>query len=175
MSILTIIAFYGCFVSAAIKFTLEKKPNPTPDESTAYIAIENSMNAAVKRYNKFVMAEKSLKVMYVPSVRTADGSQGGTGTIRFGSNAAFQNERTALHEISHTLGVGLSPGFNRNCKQKTWYTATSLLRKIDKPDSQITCGGGHFWPYGLNYDNEFSQKNADSHCRMIQAMINDGM
>jgi hypothetical protein len=35
--------------------------------------------------------------------------------------------------------------------------------------------GGHFWPYGLNYDNEWSDANAYQHVKMVWAMRASGM
>ena len=57
-------------------------------------------------------------------------------------------ERTAMHEISHTLGVGQTAAFNTKCAAGDWKTALPLLRSFDGANAKITCGGGHFWPYG---------------------------
>lgn len=86
--------------------------------------------------------------MVQPSVATADGNY--NGNIRFGSNRAYMTERTAMHEISHTLGIGQTAAFDTKCAANDWATATPLLKSWDGSSAKINCGGGHIWPYGLN-------------------------
>jgi hypothetical protein len=97
------------------------------------------------------------------------------GDLRFGSNRAYMNERTAMHEISHTLGIGQTNAFNTKCASGDWRTALPLLRSWDGAGAVINCGGSHIWPYGLNYDTEWSETNANRHVQLINAMIRDGM
>lgn len=87
------------------------------------------------------------------------------------------NERTALHEISHTIGVGTSSGWSRVGGSGTWTggQATALVKQYDGSGAKISTGGGHFWPYGLNYDNEWSNTAADRHVRIVAAMVRDGL
>ncbi|MET9827894.1 hypothetical protein ABZ078_00985 [Streptomyces sp. NPDC006385] len=161
--------------AASITWTLERASNPTQDQRTAYDLITRAMNAAVARYNNLSDLGKSITVRYVPGVPTADANM--NGTIRFGSNRSYMNERTALHEISHTVGVGLSAGWSRLGGSGTWTgaQATALVKQYDGPGAKISTGGQHFWPYGLNYDNEFSNTAADRHVRIVAAMVRDGM
>jgi hypothetical protein len=86
-------------------------------------------------------------------------------------------ERTALHEIAHTIGVGTSAGWSRLGGSGTWTgaQATALVRQYDGSGAKISTGGGHFWPYGLNYENEFSNTAADRHVRIVAAMVRDGL
>ena len=81
----------------------------------------------------------------------------------------------AMHEISHTLGVGQTSEFNRRCAAGDWPLANAQLRQYDGAGASLSCGGGHFWPYGLNYDNEWSETNAIRHVRIVDAMLRDGM
>lgn len=161
--------------TASITWTLVRAPNPTQDQRDAYARITTAMNAAVARYNALSDLGKTITVFYVPGIATADGNI--NGSIRFGSNRSYMAERTALHEISHTLGVGTS---------STWPSLTTggayrgaqalaLVRQYDGANASLRAGGGHFWPYGLNYDNEFSQTNADRHVRIVDAMKRDGL
>lgn len=132
------------------------------------------MSAAVARYNRLApRANKRITANYVPGVQTADGNF--NGNIRFGSNRSYMNERTALHEISHTLGIGQTNAFNQRCSANNWPGATKLLQSWDGASAKINCGGGHIWPYGLNYDNEWSESNADRHCLLVDAMLVDGL
>ncbi|KAL3453182.1 hypothetical protein BJX65DRAFT_302099 [Aspergillus insuetus] len=159
--------------TALITWTLAQSPSPTPEESTAYALITSAMTAAVSRHTRLGPATKSIHVSYVPGVPTAEANY--DGTIRFGANTAYMNERTALHEISHTLGIGQTAAFNERCAANDWPLATALLRSWDGEGAVINCGGGHIWPYGLNYDNEWSETNAERHVLLVNAMIEDGM
>ncbi|MFI6009956.1 hypothetical protein ACIBAG_14225 [Streptomyces sp. NPDC051243] len=160
--------------AATITWTLERAANPTQDQLTAYDLITRAMNAAVARYNNLSDLGKTITVRYDPGVPTADGNI--NGTIRFG-NRGYMTERTALHEIAHTIGVGTSSGWSRLGGSGTWTgaQATALVRQFDGSGAKISTGGGHFWPYGLNYDNEFSNTAADRHVRIIAAMVRDGL
>ncbi|MBE4739134.1 MULTISPECIES: hypothetical protein [Streptomyces] len=161
--------------AATITWTLVRASNPTQDQQSAYASITNAMNAAVARYNNLSDLGKTITVRYEPGVPTADGNI--NGTIRFGSNRSYMNERTALHEIAHTIGVGTSAGWSRLGGSGTWTGsgATALVRQYDGSSAKISTGGGHFWPYGLNYDNEFSGTAADRHVRIVSAMVADGL
>jgi hypothetical protein len=131
------------------------------------------MNAALRRWERFPDVTKNLYVTYNPGVPTADGNY--NGGIRFGSNRGFMQERTALHEIAHTLGVGQTAAWNNLCSTGSWNQATQTLRSFDGSGANVNCGGGHFWPYGLNYDNEMSDTAAYRHVAMVEAMLRDGM
>ena len=160
--------------SAWLTYSLQRVSNPTSDQQDAYNRITAAMDKAVARYNRLApRANKYITVQYVPSVQTADGNI--NGNIRFGSDRAYMSERTALHGISHTLGVGTHASFDRKCAAQDWPNALRLLRSWDGQNAKINCGGGHFWPYGLNYDNEFSETNADRHCLIVDAMIQNGL
>ncbi|MFI8071903.1 hypothetical protein ACIF85_24400 [Streptomyces sp. NPDC086033] len=161
--------------AATITWTLERASNPTADQQAAYTLITSAMNAAVARYNNLSDLGKSITVRYDTSVPTADGNL--NGTIRFGSNRGYMTERTALHEIAHTIGVGTSSGWSSLGGSGTWTgaQATALVRQFDGSSAKLSTGGGHFWPYGLNYENEFSGTAADRHVRIVAAMVRDGL
>jgi hypothetical protein len=161
--------------AATITWTLERAGNPTADQQAAYTLITSAMNAAVARYNNLSDLGKSITVRYDTSVPTADGNL--NGTIRFGSNRGYMTERTALHEIAHTIGVGTSSGWSSLGGGGTWTgaQATALVRQFDGSSAKLSTGGGHFWPYGLNYENEFSGTAADRHVRIVAAMVRDGL
>lgn len=161
--------------AATITWSLARASNPTADQRSAYDLITKAMNAAVARYNNLSDLGKTITVRYEPGVPTADGNI--NGTIRFGSNRSYMNERTALHEISHTIGVGTSSGWSRLGGGGTWTggQATALVRQYDGSGARISTGGGHFWPYGLNYDSEWSGTAADRHVHIVAAMVRDGL
>ncbi|MFE2943205.1 hypothetical protein ACFXKG_29765 [Streptomyces sp. NPDC059255] len=161
--------------AADITWTLVRASNPTADQQDAYNRITAAMNAAVARYNNLSDLGKAITVRYEPGVPTADGNI--NGTIRFGSNRSYMAERTALHEISHTIGVGTSGGWSSLGGSGSWRgaQATALVKQYDGANATLSTGGGHFWPYGLNYDNEFSNTAADRHVRIVAAMVRDGL
>lgn len=160
--------------AANITWTLERASNPTQDQLAAYGLITTAMNAAVARYNNLSDLGKSITVRYDPGVPTADGNI--NGTIRFG-NRGYMTERTALHEIAHTIGVGTSAGWSSLTNGGTWRgtEATALVKRFDGSAATLSAGGGHFWPYGLNYENEFSNTAGDRHVQIVVAMVRDGL
>ncbi|KAH8166776.1 hypothetical protein CIB48_g1490 [Xylaria polymorpha] len=174
-SIITVVTYitYITTASAALSWSLQKAANPTADQSDAYQRIESAMKLAVARYSRFTNASKTIRVYYSPGVPTAEASY--NGDLRFGSDRSYMTERTAMHEIAHTLGVGQTAAFDRNCAANNWPKATPLLQSFDGPSAKINCGGGHFWPYGLNYESEWSETNGNRHVQMVNAMLADGM
>ncbi|KAF4482439.1 hypothetical protein CGCF415_v002931 [Colletotrichum fructicola] len=165
LSLLAVFAASVSVAQSAITWTLDKAANPTSDQIEAYEKIEATMKAAVARHAKLGTASKSVTVKYTPGVPTAEA--GVSGVLRFGSDRAFMDERTALHEIAHKLGVGLTTAFNSLCSSGDWKTALPLLKSWDGDDAKISCGGQHIWPYGLNHDTEWSETNADRHIQII--------
>jgi hypothetical protein len=157
-----------------LSWRLVRAQNPTADQQRAYDLITRAMNAAVARYNNLSGLGKSITAHYVPSVPTADGNI--NGTIRFGAFASM-NERTALHEIGHTIGVGTSGKWGSLGCGGTFKGArtTALVKQYDGQNATIKCDGQHFWPYGLNFDSEFSQTNGDRHVKIVEAMVRDGL
>ncbi|KAI1770816.1 hypothetical protein F4818DRAFT_432008 [Hypoxylon cercidicola] len=172
-SILAAALTYASTASAAISWSLQRASAPTADQNEAYGRIESAMRLAVARYGRYTDASKTIRVYYAPGVPTAEASY--NGDLRFGSDRAYMTERTAMHEIAHTLGVGQTAAFDRKCAANDWRTATPLLQSWDGAAARINCGGGHFWPYGLNYESEWSETNANRHVMLVDAMLADGM
>lgn len=173
LPLLTALVAWAGAAHGVITWTLDKAADPTEDQTDAYQRIEAAMQDATARYAANSTAVKYLNVQYKPGVSTAQGSW--NGDVLFGSNRNFMTTGIAMHEISHTLGVGQTAEFNRRCAAKDWPQANALLRSYDGNGASLSCGGGHFWPYGLNYDNEWSETNANRHVRIVDAMIRDGM
>jgi len=139
--------------------------------------ITTAMNDACARYNAGAnWPARTLTVEYNTGVATADGST--SGNIRFGPTASYQAVRTAMHEIAHTYGVGISSGFNSNVNSSGDFTganAVAVLATFDGVGAVLHTGGSHIWPYGLNYDNEWSEAAAYRQVKIIWAMRADGM
>ncbi len=139
--------------------------------------ITEAMDAAVARYNSWGdWAPRTLTVEYNTGVATADGNI--NGNIRFGASSDYQNERTALHEIAHTYGVGTSSAWSYPLIDNYDFVGSNtvaVLEQFDGPDATISTGGSHFWPYGLNYNSEWSIINANRHVQLVYAMCQDGL
>ncbi|KAH9873027.1 hypothetical protein J1614_005423 [Plenodomus biglobosus] len=173
LSAILLAAAYVSTTSAALTWSLQKATNPTADQRDAYTRIEAAMTKAVARYARYSDAVKTIRVAYAPGVPTAEANY--NGDLRFGTNRAYMTERTAMHEISHTLGVGQTAAFGRKCAAGDWRTALPLLRSFDGPSANLNCDRSHFWPYGLNFETEWSETNANRHVQMVEAMLTDGM
>ncbi|WP_343524845.1 RICIN domain-containing protein [Pedobacter sp.] len=138
--------------------------------------ITNAMNDACARYNAGAdWAPRTLNVSYNTGVPTAEANV--NGDIRFGGNTSYQNVRTAMHEMGHCYGVGQTGGWYDLTNGGTYTGANGIatIRALETPTSNISAGGGHFWPYGLNYDSEWSETNAFRHVKVVRAMDLDGV
>ena len=125
------------------------------------------MNEAVSVYNANGFFDKHVWANYNASVPTAQASYG--GWIDFGGSIS---SRVALHEISHTLGVGQVAAWNTNRTDNKW-TGTYGVARIklyDGASAVLNADTMHFWPYGLNYDDENTPTKWSRHCRMVSAM-----
>ena len=160
-----------------VTYTIEMVSNPTADQRDAYEKIKTAMDKAVSFYNEYTTITKNLKIVYEPSVATADGNI--NGTIRFGSNRSYMNHITAMHEIAHTVGVGTTSKWWSLIVNKVYTGAngTAEIRAITGNNSAVINGDNtHFWPYGLNYTSEVkSDQDLINHCKIVEAMKKDGI
>ena len=133
-------------------------------------AIVDAMDGAVGLYNQLGQFPKEVTAWYSPGTPTADGSY--NGTIRFGGQIGF---RVALHELGHVVGGGTHPNWGKYAVNGRWTGPHALaqLRAFDGPDAVLGCDRMHFWPYGLNYDNEGSPENFRRHVLMLAALRRD--
>lgn len=129
-----------------------------------------AMDGAVAQYNRYGTFSKHLYANYNSSVPTAQGNY--SGWIDFGG---MRNYRVALHEISHTLGIGTVWNWSTLMQNGQWTGANALaqLREFDGSTAVLYGDGVHFWPYGLNYDNEAGTENNRRHVLMVAAFRRD--
>lgn len=129
-----------------------------------------AMDGAVATYNRYGTFNKALTANYNAGVPTAQASY--SGWMDFGGS---RNYRVALHEISHTLGVGTGPGFCGLTSGGLWTGANGLaqLRAFDGPSANLNTDCTHIWPYGLNYDSEGGTENFRRHVLMVAALRRD--
>jgi len=164
----------GCPFAGHVTYTLSKSASPSADEQDAYAHITVAMDAAVAVYNCYANITKADTVTYNTSVQTADGNV--NGSIRFGADRTYMTLPTAMHEISHSVGIGSGP-FDALVSGGifTGTNATTQLRAITGvATDQVNADTQHFWPYGLNYDSEYHDLNdAIDHCKMVTAIRKD--
>lgn len=163
---------------ATITWYLVRASNPTADQTDAYNRITSAMNAAVTMYNQqTTYCSGNLRVEYNTGVPTADGNV--NGTIRFGANRSYMNQRTAMHEIMHTQGIGTTSRWNQlvvNGKYTGAYGLAMLRTFVgESPTATLSADGHSFWPYGLNYNSEWSTVNGQRNARLVGAMQRDGV
>ena len=141
--------------------------NWDPDARRRIVA---AMDAAVAVYNANGEFDRHVTANYNPGTPTADANFG--GWINFGGQIGT---RTALHEIAHTLGVGTCPQWQHLAVDGKWTGAYAIeqLKEIDGPDAVLHCDHQHFWPYGLNYENEGGEENFKHHVKMVIALRAD--
>lgn len=172
ISSLIIISLVTYFkASATLTWHLEKIDSAEWDEIQAYTKIVAAMEAGVNRWNNWGAPDRHITAHFNWEVDTVDGKD--NNSIRFGPKEEYMTERVVLHEIGHVLGVGMTK-FDDLC-DKHFPRTTILLKELDGEEAFFSCGGRHFWPYGLNYETEFSNENADRHIQIIKLMIEEGM
>lgn len=134
--------------------------------------IVSNMDKAVELYNSISEGglHKDLTVHYVPEVPTADGNI--NGNIRFGHQFSV---RVCLHEIAHCLGVGQLGEWKDLVVDNKWAgeKGVQVLKELDGEDAQLNADGMHFWPYGLNYENEYSEEASIKHVRVVLSLLSD--
>jgi len=173
-----------CPSTGHVTYTLSKSANPTADEQNAYAKITAAMDQAVAYYNCYTNITKAEVVEYDGSVKTADGNS--NGTIRFGSDTSYMVLPTAMHEISHTVGVGTASKWRSfvaapdGGTSGPWTGANAIAQRTALlPDGNQTylvpnADTQHFWPYGLNYASEYkTEADLLGHCVMVMALRKD--
>lgn len=152
----------------AITYQLSGGSEKWPEERKK--AITDAMDAAVTFYNEHANFKKQLTANNSPGTPTADANY--SGWINWGGSIS---RRVALHEISHTLGIGTHENWGKNIKDGVWIGkhARALIREFDGKDAVLRADRMHFWPYGLNFDNESDKKSDLRHVKMVEAMRKD--
>jgi hypothetical protein len=151
-----------------IRYKLSDGSENWPEDRKA--AITAAMDAAVEFYNIHGDFKKDLTANNSPGTPTADANY--SGWINWGGSI---NRRVALHEISHTLGIGTHENWQKNIKDGRWTGKHGLaqLREFDGEEAVLNADRMHFWPYGLNYDNESDEVKDVRHVKMVAAMRKD--
>lgn len=156
------------FTGQPMTYRLQDGDDQWPPEKRRQVV--EAMNEAVALYNKYGEFPKAVIASYDPGVPTADGNY--NGNIRFGGQISA---RVALHELGHVLGIGQHWRWNEFIKDGKWTGEHALkqLREFDGPEATLGADRMHFWPYGLNYDTEWSAEAARRHVLMVAAFRRD--
>lgn len=156
------------FLKGPLTYQLSKGSEKWPEDRRR--AIVEAMDAAVAFLNEHGKFKKALTANNSPGTPTADANWG--GWINWGGSIS---RRVALHEIGHTLGVGTHARWQENIKDGKWTGKNALrqLREFDGPDAVLHADKMHFWPYGLNFDNESSPQSDLRFVKMVEAMRKD--
>ena len=162
---LLVVTIFTTAQSHGLTYQLASGNGSWPADKRAGIVA--AMDAAVALYNANGYFPKNLTANYNAGVPTAQGNY--SGWIDFGGSIGT---RVALHEISHTLGVGTYGTWASRNAGGTWNgsRATARVKIFDGASAVVNCDNVHFWPYGLNYDTEDSTTNRVRHIKIVAAL-----
>ncbi len=129
--------------------------------------IIQSMDEAVAIYNANSAFNVNVRVNYNAGIPTAQSNY--NGEIGFGGSISA---RVAMHEISHYLGTGTTGEWNAQFNNGIWVGAAArhFMKLYDGPGGELRLSGQHYYPYGLNYDNEDSPQNRIREVKLILGM-----
>jgi hypothetical protein len=132
--------------------------------------IEGSIAEAVGYYNQYGSFNKHLNIYYSAGVPTAQANF--DGVMTFGGS---RNSRVAMHEITHTLGCGTYWAWGNLMVNGVWNGAyaTAQVQEFDGAGALLRGDSIHFWPYGLNYDNEDGFIARIRQVRMVASLAAD--
>jgi autotransporter-associated beta strand protein len=146
---------------AALSYTVD--PNGWPNAAHRSAAAD-AMQSVVGRYNTYGdFGNYNVWVYYNSGIPTAQASY--LGSIGFGGT--YPNERVAMHELAHYLGSG-TYGDPWNGPR-----GEALIDQFDGIEAELQGDANHFWPYGLNFDNEGAEINKQRQVAMVYAQRAD--
>lgn len=143
-----------------------------------YDAAVAAIQAVTSRYNAYApngFNNYNVYVYYDSGIPTAQASWG--GSIGFGGT--YPNARVTQHEMAHYVGLpnwsswnGTSSGLMAG---GVWSGSqgSQLIQQFEGDGVQLHGDSQHFWPYGLNYDSEWSELAAQRQVALAYAMRAD--
>jgi hypothetical protein len=156
-----------------VSYVLMKGAQEAPEEIKKQII--QGMDQAVNTYNRYSTFTKVIKVNYDPNIPTAqvgwDGTEG-EYVMTYGNMFGY---RVTLHELGHAFGAGIHPRWSEFVKDDMWTGPNGIrvLKEIDGPDAVLYADRLHFWPHGMNYDNELTPGADRKHVLLVDAMVKD--
>lgn len=147
-------------------------PSAEPEAGKMKAAVDG----ALAYYNCYASLTREIKVYFDPNVPTAAGNK--NGDLRFGSTT-YMTVFTAMHEISHVLGVGQNSAWSTLVRNGTYTGAGGLAALRSATGDQgavLNADTRHFWPYGLNQPSEANPASFRTHVQIVGAMVTvDGL
>lgn len=146
----------------------------TNGSSAQRLKIGDSMNYVTNLWSMRTGVTGNVGAQYKSGVPTAQGapsSDDGKGSIDFGTQ---MNRRTALHEMSHVMGMYVYGWQWKN----VLCTGSWHGEKANAVAGQtLSCDNSHgsVWPWGMNYDNEYSVANGKKQVDVQYALRQDTM
>ncbi|GEM_PF-2034674 len=130
--------------------------------------ITDSMDWAINHTNTLAGHSGNVSVTYNQGTPTAEA--GYRWRIQFGGSIG---RRVALHELAHWLGSGTYGEWGRYMVNGRWTGAVTnaRIKALDGPDAVQWGDNIHFWPYGLNYDNEFNETQRN--VQLVSSQLSD--
>lgn len=127
-----------------------------------------ALTAVCNRYNAYGnFGSYNIYGYYSSGIPTAQASY--LGSIGYGGT--YPNERVTLHESNHYLGSGTYS--TSNGKNYAGPRATAIVEQFEGIGEVINHDTAHFWPYGMNYDTEWSEINAQRNIALMYALRGD--
>ncbi len=143
-----------------------------------YDAAVAAIQAVTNRYNAYApngFNNYNVYVYYDAGIPTAQASWG--GAIGFGGT--YPAERVMQHEMAHFVGLpdwntwsGTGSGLMAG---GVWQgaIANQLIQQFEGDGAELHGDSIHFWPYGLNYDSEWSELSGQRQVALVYAMRAD--
>jgi autotransporter-associated beta strand protein len=165
---ITISLFGGIAANAELAWQLAGGNETWPAAKRS--AIISAMNAAIPVYNANGYFTGTIYANYNASVPTAQASYG--NWIDFGGSIST---RVAIHELSHTQGVGTVYEWAPKISGGKWTGSYAInrVKLYNGSSAVVNADTMHFWPYGLNYDDEANATAYARHVRMVSAFRRD--
>ena len=131
-------------------------------QDAATLALTNTVNR-FNAYGDFTDGNGSnVEAAYNAGVPTAQAGYGGWGGIlEYGGT--WPNDRVTQHELNHWLGSGTYAHTYDGPR------TIAIYEQFEGVGERISTDGTHFWPYGLNYDTEWSELNARRNVALMYA------
>ena len=162
--------FTGAASAQNLTFSLTWGWQGDARQDAAWWAFNNTVNR-FNAYGDFTGGNGSnVQAAYNPGVPTAQAGYGGWGgIIEYGGT--WPNDRVTQHEMYHWLGGGT---FSAATGQ-SWHgpRANRIMAQFEGEGARVGTDGTHFWPYGLNYDSEWSELNARRGIALMYALRAD--
>lgn len=161
-----------------LTWTFNKSANPSTAELAAYARMQAAIDEAKIYMDKYTSYVKHVYLNYDAGVPTADANR--EGWMRFGASEGYQNTRTMLHELAHTIGSGTNSTWANSFIIGGVYQkprANWIVNMITKGSTKTVNGDAqHFWPYGLNQNAEgMTHWDFVYHCMIVQGFKVDGL